>query len=118
MSFSRVARLEEVPDGRGLYVCVGDVDVGLFRVGDAIHAMENVCPHAGHPLSDGVLDGCVVVCSAHGWDFDVTTGFRPGNADGFPIPCFAVRVAGDEIWVDIEVVTNRPPARRRATQLG
>lgn len=113
MAFLRVARLEQVPEHRGLSVQIGDVEVGLFRVDDAIHAMENLCPHAGHPLSDGALDGCVVVCPAHGWDFDVTTGFKPSDPDGFPIPCFAVRVEDEEIFVDIENQTNRPPSRRR-----
>lgn len=113
MAFSRVARLDEVPRGRGLRVRIDDVEIGLFRVGDAIHAMENLCPHAGHPLSEGLLDGCVVVCPLHGWDFDVTTGFKPGDADGFPIPRFAVRVEGEEIWVDVEAQLDRPPARRR-----
>lgn len=112
MAFERVARLDEIPDGRGLCVTVGEVEVGLFRVGERVHAMENLCPHAGHPLSEGELTGSVVVCSAHGWDFDVSTGFKPGDPDGFPIPCFVVRVEGGSVWVDVEQQTNRPPPRR------
>lgn len=91
---------------------VDGVDVALFRVDGRIHAMENACPHAGDPLSEGVLDGCVVVCRAHGWDFDVRTGFKPGDPDGFPIPCFAVRCDGDEVWVDVEEVVNRLRPRK------
>ena len=106
MSFRRVARAAEIPDGRGLCVSIDGIDVGLFRVGEEIYAMENQCPHAGDPLSEGELEGAVIVCSAHGWDFDVRTGFRPDDADGFPIPCFAVRLEGDEVCVDIENVTN------------
>jgi nitrite reductase/ring-hydroxylating ferredoxin subunit len=88
------------------------VEIGLFRVGDHVYAMENTCPHAGDPLSEGVLEGCVVVCPAHGWDFDVRTGFKPGDPDGFPIPCFGVRVLAGEVWVDVEDVVNRPRRRR------
>jgi nitrite reductase (NADH) small subunit len=113
LAFVRVARLEQVPRSQGLCVQIGELAVGLFRVSDTIHAMENPCPHAGHPLSDGTLDGNVVVCPAHGWDFDVTTGFKPSDPDGFPIPCFSVRIEGEEIWVDIEDQINRPPSRRR-----
>jgi len=92
---------------------MGDIEIGLFRVGDRIHAMENRCPHAGDPLSEGMLEGSVVVCRAHGWDFDVRTGFRPGNDDGFPIPCFAVQVVGDEVEVDLEQPLNLPRRGRR-----
>jgi nitrite reductase/ring-hydroxylating ferredoxin subunit len=107
-----VARVADLPAGRGLCVRVGELEVGLFRVEGEVFAMENPCPHAGHPLSDGALEGSVVVCSAHGWDFDVRTGFRPKDADGWPIPCFAVQISGDEIWIDVENPINLP--RRRA----
>ena len=73
--------------------------------------MENACPHAGDPLSEGFLDGCVVTCPSHGWAFDVRTGHRPEDADGFPIPCFAVRVVDGGGEVDLDQVTNRRPRR-------
>jgi nitrite reductase/ring-hydroxylating ferredoxin subunit len=112
MAFQRATRLQEIPEGRGKRVRIDDVEVGLFRVGDAVHAMENLCPHAGYPLSEGILEGCVIVCPLHGWDFDVTTGFKPTDPDGFPIPCYAVRLDGDEVWVDVSEAINRRPGRR------
>jgi nitrite reductase/ring-hydroxylating ferredoxin subunit len=114
MSFVRVARVDEIPIGRGLRVGVGEVMIGLYRVGDAIHAMEDACPHAGFPLSAGSLQGCVIVCKAHGWAFDIRTGFDPDHADGFPIPCFAVRVHGGEVFVDLEKRLNDPRRRPHA----
>jgi len=109
--YRRVARIDEVPEGRGLCVRVEGIDVGLFLVDGEIHAIENACPHAGDPLSEGLLDGPIVICRAHGWEFDVRTGFRPEDADGFPIPRFAVRVADGCVEVDLEQVVNRPPRR-------
>ncbi len=75
--------------------------------------MEDACPHAGVPLSDGTLEGCVITCRAHGWPFDVRTGFDPDHADGFPIPCFAVELRGDEVLVDLAVRINDPRRSRR-----
>lgn len=92
---------------------IAGIQVGLFRVGDEIFAMENVCPHAGLPLSAGTLEGCIVTCNAHGWSFDVRTGFAPGDDDGFPIPCFAVRVENGDVEVDIEQSTNLGRTARR-----
>lgn len=113
MSFVSVARIDEIPDQRGLRVRINEIDIGLYRVGDEVFAMVDNCPHAGFPLSDGRLAGCVIVCEAHGWPFDVRTGFDPDHADGFPIPCFAVRIEGDQVQVDLESRTNDPRRRSR-----
>jgi len=117
LSFVPVARLRDIPERSGLRVVVDDIGIGLYRVeedeGVAVYAMEDACPHAGFPLSEGELAGCVISCHAHGWPFDVRTGFDPDNADGFPIPCFAVRVDGDQVFVDLEARINEPPRRAK-----
>lgn len=113
MAFVPVARLDEIPSAGGLRVQVGEVAIGLYRVKDAVHAMEDACPHAGYPLSAGRLEGCVILCGAHGWPFDVRTGFDPEHADGFPIPCFAVRIEGDRVLVDLATRINGPERHRR-----
>lgn len=106
MAFSRVADLADVPTGRGLCVRIGALSIGLFRVGDEIHAMENACPHEGDPLSEGDLDGPIVTCASHGWAFDVRTGFRPEDADGWPIPCFPVKIEDGGVFIDTEAPKN------------
>ena len=111
MSFVAVARLDEIPSDRGLRVRLEGIDLGLYRVGERVYAMEDTCPHAGFPLSEGEFENCVIVCKAHGWPFDVRTGFDPDDQDGFPIPCFAVRVLEGQVEVDLTSRTNDP--RRR-----
>jgi len=96
-----VATATDVVRERGLRVCVGGVPIGIYLVGDDYHAMEDTCPHAGSALSEGELEGPVIRCPTHGWDYDVRTGFKPGHSDGFPIPCFPVRVEEGMIWIDI-----------------
>jgi nitrite reductase/ring-hydroxylating ferredoxin subunit len=96
----RVARASDVPPGRALAITVHGVPVAIWRVGEEFFALEDRCPHAGYPLHAGELDGCVVRCPLHGWDFDLRTGFRPGETDGFPIPGFRVPREGDELLLD------------------
>ena len=64
MSFERVASLPDIPTDRGLCVRVDGREVGLYRVGERIYAMDNLCPHAGFPLHEGSLEGTVVECQA------------------------------------------------------
>jgi nitrite reductase/ring-hydroxylating ferredoxin subunit len=116
MAFERVATLADVPSTRGLCVTVAGLSIGLFRVGDSIHAMENACPHQGDPLSEGDLLGPIVTCLSHGWQFDVRTGFRPEDADGWPIPCFEVKIDGGDVWVDVARPTNLRGRRDQRSQ--
>jgi len=102
LAYQKVANANDLPAGRGLCVQVDGIEIGLFRVGEKIYAMENRCPHADDPLSEGTLEGTIVTCRAHGWQFDVRTGFRPEDGDGFPIPRFNVRTTGNTIEIDLQ----------------
>jgi nitrite reductase/ring-hydroxylating ferredoxin subunit len=117
LPFVCVARLEDVPTRRGLRVEVEGIAVGLYRVGETVYAMEDDCPHAGFPLSEGALEGCVISCRAHGWPFDIRTGFDPDDADGFPIPCFAVEIESGEVRLDLSQRLNDPRPRRGASSV-
>lgn len=98
-----MAEETDVLRGRGLRVCLKGIPIGIYRVGDEYYAMEDTCPHAGSALSEGELVGCVIHCPTHGWDYDVRTGFKPGYSDGFPIPCFPVRVEDGSLWIDVRL---------------
>ena len=111
MALQRVAALADVDPSEGLAVQSAETRVGIFVVAGEIYAMENRCPHANSALVGGELRGCVIFCPVHNWDFDVRTGFRPGYADGFPIPCFAVEVRDGDVLLDVEDVINRPKRR-------
>jgi nitrite reductase/ring-hydroxylating ferredoxin subunit len=98
-----VARAEDVPERGGLAVHVGGVEIGVFRVADGYLAIENACPHAGVPLSTGEVEGCIVTCPAHGFQYDLRTGHAADLADGFPIPRFEVIARDGALFIDAEI---------------
>jgi toluene monooxygenase system ferredoxin subunit len=53
----------------------------LVNVEGIFKAFANMCPHQAVPLAEGRLDGCVLTCRAHLWEFDVRTGLgiNPSN---------------------------------------
>jgi nitrite reductase/ring-hydroxylating ferredoxin subunit len=96
--FYKVARVVDVPPGTGRTVDVNGVKVALFNVNGRFYAIDDRCPHAGGSLGEGILDGCVVTCPHHFWQFDV----RRGHAPEFPearVDRFEVRLDGQEIAV-------------------
>lgn len=105
----RVASLHEIPPGRCLAVRAGTEDVALYNVDGLLHATRDCCTHQSYPLSKGALRGKYVKCSLHGWEFDVTTGAYQGNP-GIRVRRFAVKVEGEDVYVDPEPLPLPPVA--------
>jgi nitrite reductase/ring-hydroxylating ferredoxin subunit len=99
--FILVAKRSEIPEGSGLCVQVEGKRIALFRLGNAVCAIDDSCPHANGPLSEGTLEGDVVECPWHGSRFNVKTGevIRPPAAQG--VATYAVRVTGEEVEVEL-----------------
>jgi nitrite reductase/ring-hydroxylating ferredoxin subunit len=63
-----------VTPGKGVLASVNGRDVAVFRRGGELLAIGNDCPHQGGSLCDGWVEGDIVVCPLHGWEFDMRTG--------------------------------------------
>ena len=74
----RVGLVADVSEGRPHGVTVGEEEVVLIRRGASVSAYEGRCPHEGTLLSEGEIEAGALVCSAHGWRFDCSTGARIG----------------------------------------
>jgi nitrite reductase (NADH) small subunit len=96
----RVAAIGELAPGTGKELVAEGRVIALFRVGDEFFALDGVCPHAGGPLGKGRLDGCVVTCPWHGWQFDVRTGTHCLTAH-IRHASFPVTIAGEDVLVEL-----------------
>ena len=66
--------MADCPPGSVQELVVEDRIVALYNVDGTLFALDGVCPHQGGPLGKGALEGCLVTCPWHGWQFDVTDG--------------------------------------------
>ena len=73
-NFVKVAEVGDLAPGSGKCVEVNGKQIALFNVDGAWYAIDNTCLHRGGPLGEGELEGAVVTCPWHGWQYDVTTG--------------------------------------------
>ena len=69
-----IARVEDLPPGSARFAQVGERAVSVFHCVDGIYATQGRCLHLQGPLGRGKLDGCVITCPRHGWQYDVRTG--------------------------------------------
>ena len=71
---SKVMDLTALPLLTPILVTVDGTDVFLYRRSEEILAIGNECPHQGGNLCDGWIDGDIVTCPLHGWEFDLRSG--------------------------------------------
>jgi 3-phenylpropionate/trans-cinnamate dioxygenase ferredoxin subunit len=102
MTFVSAAKLDDIPQGQGRVVTVGDEEVALCNAGGAIYAVANVCSHDGGPLGEGHLVGGQIECPRHGARFDVRTGEAKSLPAIVPIPTFPVKVVGRDVLVEVD----------------
>ncbi len=96
----KVAQVSDLSPGEGRVVQAEGQPLALFNVGGTFYAIHNTCLHRGGPLGEGELNGSVVTCPWHGWQYDVTTGANVRNP-AVKVAAFKVRVEGSDILVEL-----------------
>lgn len=100
MAFAKFASLAELPPGSVLEIFRGDDCYALCNVDGDVRALAGVCPHAGGPLGQGTLDGTLITCPFHAWQFESATGTCMLD-DEMRLETYPVRVENGEIFVDV-----------------
>jgi nitrite reductase/ring-hydroxylating ferredoxin subunit/DMSO/TMAO reductase YedYZ heme-binding membrane subunit len=101
--------VKDIPLGRAKVVGrEGHERIAVFRYGDRVAAVTNICAHQRGPLGEGqIRDGCIT-CPWHGWEY------RPENGQSPPpfterIATYRLRIEGGRVYVDPRAL---PPGTR------
>lgn len=100
MGFKHICSLDDIWEGE---MSCFDVDghevlvVGLE--GGDIRAYQAVCPHQDIPLIEGKFDGKTLICRAHHWVFDASTGVGI-NPEGCRLAEYPIKVEGNQVFID------------------
>ncbi|MBW1832328.1 MAG: Rieske (2Fe-2S) protein, partial [Deltaproteobacteria bacterium] len=89
---------EELPEGRVKAVTCKHRTLCLTHFEGQFAALDNKCPHQGGPLGEGSIEGGLLRCPWHGWDFDPLTGKPPGGFDD-GVETFPLEVREDGVYV-------------------
>lgn len=94
-----IGGLADFADGDHRVMEVGDIEIGVFRLGKKVVAYKNECPHYGGPVCQGKIFHQTeeqlgpdktsrglrfaatrnIVCPWHGYEFNLETGCHPGD---------------------------------------
>ncbi len=98
--FRTVCRVEDVSEGEGKTVQVGNQLIAVFCDNGNYHALDDCCPHMGASLSGGYVENGIVTCPWHAWRFRLGDGAWADNPR-LKIGCYPVRVEGNQIQVQV-----------------
>lgn len=87
-----VAPAAEFPPGTCRTLAIGATPVAVFNVAGSYYAICDLCSHEAETLSDGVVDGCEIVCPRHAARFSLATGAALAPPAVEPVDTFRVRV--------------------------
>ncbi|HXX90771.1 MAG TPA: non-heme iron oxygenase ferredoxin subunit [Acidimicrobiales bacterium] len=82
---------------------VGEHRIALVRVEDEFFALGDQCSHEDYSLSEGevLAEECEIECWKHGSTFELRTGTPCSLPATKPVPVYMVRVAGDDVLVEL-----------------
>lgn len=86
-------------EGRAKEFLVNGKPVCVARVNGTLAAMDNVCPHRGGPLSDGVILDGKIICPWHGWQFDPVTGMSVQVANT-GVNLYRISIEGEDVCIE------------------
>lgn len=98
-----VAPPEAIAEGERKIVAVDGLSIGVFRHKGQWLALSNSCLHRGGPVCAGKVEGDVITCPWHGYQYDLPTGELLLDRDT-RLPKYAVEVRDDGIYVIVPVL--------------
>ncbi|BAZ17752.1 putative rubredoxin reductase [Calothrix sp. NIES-4071] len=109
-----VAKVNDLQDGQKRQVSVGDTDILLVRVKENYYAIGAYCTHYQAPLAEGVLSGDHIICPWHNAYFQIDTGNQQEPPGLDSLPCYPVRVEGENIIVSVPQSCSQTRTRAMA----
>jgi nitrite reductase/ring-hydroxylating ferredoxin subunit len=95
----RIAAVSELPPpGEAREFIFHSFPVCVVNQGGRYLVVSGACPHKGGPLAEGELDGDVLACPWHGWQFRLADG-QCLNRSGICLKTFALIIHGDDVFL-------------------
>ncbi len=98
--FVKVADLAGLKPGNCTAVETGGKTIFLCNVERTVYALDNTCLHRGGPLNEGEVDGAIVTCPWHGWQYDIRTGENCDDQSQ-KLSTYAVKIEDGAIMVAV-----------------
>jgi nitrite reductase/ring-hydroxylating ferredoxin subunit len=98
-AFVKVGSLDDFPAGSMKKIQVDDRDVLVANLLGQIYAIGDSCTHRHCSLSEGTIEGNIVICPCHEGRFDLTTGKVIASPPKSDEPSYEVKLQGSDVML-------------------
>ena len=99
-SWIALGKAADVPPGRGRTCVAGEHRIAVFNADGEFFAIDDLCPHQGASLGEGMLHEGRVICPFHAWVFDLRSGECPRGSHE-PVRVYPTRCEDGTIHVQV-----------------
>jgi anthranilate 1,2-dioxygenase ferredoxin subunit len=101
-NWQTIGTLDDFTENEPAAVIAGERQIAVFRVGDEVFALNDLCTHGHARLSEGyVEDGCVE-CPLHQGLIDIRTGAPRCAPITEAVRTFAIRIIDTRVEVNVQ----------------
>jgi nitrite reductase/ring-hydroxylating ferredoxin subunit len=105
-----VAVAREIPDGQRKIVQVNGLSIGVFHHDGQWYAVRNSCIHRGGPVATGKLEGDILTCPWHGFQFNLRTAQCVADPKA-ELDRYVVSVVDGQVHLEVpDLATGAPPS--------
>ncbi len=104
MTEYNLGKWHHILDGQGKTFTINGQHVAVFNIDGELFAFEDECPHVGGSLGSGIVEGILVTCPLHDWQFDITNGncvTEEELCNGWFIETYPVKFEKDDIILSL-----------------
>ncbi|WP_244818386.1 anthranilate 1,2-dioxygenase ferredoxin subunit AndAb [Caballeronia sp. Lep1P3] len=101
-TWQEIGALDDFIEGEPAAVVAGQKPIAVFRLGDEVFALHDLCTHGMARLSEGfVEDGCVE-CPLHQGLFDIRTGAPQCAPVTEAVRSYPIRVVDGRVEIHVD----------------
>jgi nitrite reductase (NADH) small subunit len=101
MPFRKLASVSDLPStNEAKELPCGDKTICIANIDGAYSAMDNVCPHRGGPLGEGMIEHGKVVCPWHAWAWDPKTGATELDSS-MRVQIYPMKIENGDVMVEV-----------------
>ena len=101
-NWTDVAAEADLFEGAGIAVTPEGQDIAVFKLEDAVYAIDNLCSHGNARLCDGFVEGHHVECPFHQALFDLRDGAVSCGPATEAVKSWPVKLENGRVFLNLQ----------------